>query len=114
MFFLLGVIAFNYIIELIKDRDNLTSADAVKRLIGKGILIFVVVLAGALEEKFQISPLRDIITVLVLLYEFLYALLNANNIGIPVPEWLIELVKKIINWIEDSLRSITGRRNSNQ
>ena len=56
MMFLLGVIAFNYIVELLKDRSNLTFTDAIKKLIGKGILIFVVVLAGALESKFQISP----------------------------------------------------------
>lgn len=116
---LLILMFINYVLEFVGDKIlngiNPTLIVVVKRLLGKGILLLSIGFMAVLDTKLSdSSSFSEYFTMLVFLYEFLYALNNADRAGIPIPDWLMTLVKKIISTIEGFFQNFGGRRNNEQ
>ena len=116
---LLILMFINYVLEFVGDKIlngiNPTLIVLVKRLLGKGILLLSIWFMALLDNKLTgSSSFSEYFTMLVFLYEFLYALNNADRAGIPIPDWLMALVKKIISTIEGFFQNFGGRRNNEQ
>lgn len=82
---------------------NLTGSTAASELAVKAIFIVIIIVANAMENIDALSEfdIRDIVIAIILVHELLSILENAERLGIPVPDWLKNLLKNIKNKIAE-------------
>ena len=108
------VIVVDYILGLVGDlRDpqvHLTFGLALQKLVAKMLLLLFTDIVGVFDKSQLVAfSIRDIILTLAILYELLYTLNDATRAGIPIPNWLSDLVKKVINMFEGIFQRAPSR-----
>ena len=109
------VMALEYMIIIccgIKER-NLTAGGAARGFAIKIILLIIVIVANAMEEVDALDEfdIRDVVVAIILIHEVLSILENAERLGIPVPDWLKNLLQNIKDGITDFIKRIFGSDN---
>lgn len=96
----------------IKER-NLTAGVAARGFVIKIILLIIVIVANAMEEVDALGEfdIRDVVIAIILIHEVLSILENAERLGIPVPDWLKNLLQNIKDGITDFIKRIFGSDN---
>ncbi len=75
---------------------NLTGGVAARYLALKIIFLLIIMVANALDESETIGmQIRNFIVAIILVHELLSILENAERLGIPVPDWLKNLLQNI-------------------
>ena len=118
LFFVLFVIMLvDLIFELIGNiRDPRVTESFglfIRGLIGKIFLLFLTDMVGIVDRAdpnvrpdilykipFVNGSIRNFFLLLIILYQTTYTINNLKRAGVPVPDWLYNLVKSIINMIE--------------
>ena len=88
----------------------------IRGIVGKMLILFFTDIVGIVDRAdpnvqadilhkipFVNGSIRNFFLLLAILYETIYVLHNAKRAGIPIPDWLNNLVKSIINMIEGRL-----------
>lgn len=99
-----------YILTIIsyKVDNSLTALKAIQEFGSILLILLVVVVINAIAKV--IGSIRDIFIAAILVYELLFISEKAGALGIPVPEWLKNLLQNII----DSINRIRGGSNNRQ
>lgn len=80
---------------------NLTFGVAIREFFVKVIFLVIIIAANAMGNLNALNELdiRDIIIAIILVHEVLSILENAERLGIPVPDWLKNLLQNIKNTV---------------
>lgn len=92
---------------------NLTVGVAARELAIKIIFLIIIIVANSFEylEALSDFEVRDTIIAIILIHELLSVLENAERLGIPVPDWLKNLLQNIKDAISDLVNKIFGGNN---
>lgn len=92
---------------------NLTVGVAVREFAIKIIFLIIVIVANSLENLSALSDfeVRDTMIAIILIHELLSVLENAERLGIPVPDWLKNLLQNIKDAVNDLFQKVFGGNN---
>ena len=105
---LLIVMAVDFVLFNVQNykATTLTPQVALKNFFGKVVLLVIIFAVIAVDDAMPNIDFKDVFITLALMYGILYAIDNAEKAGIPIPDWLGNLVRKIITAIEELIERI--------
>lgn len=108
------VIAFDYATTIGCNIKNgtLTGGIAVREFAARVIIpLLIIYVIGAMEnnlEKLKSLEIKYWAIILVLIYQLFSIIENSERLGLPVPDWLKNLVRSIKEWLENIWTRLRG------
>mgnify|MGYP000508850971 CR=1 FL=1 len=106
---LFAVMILDYMMIIARDKyeGTLTAVGAIRALAFELILVVVLVVLYIVIKNFdKLSGLEIVLISIFLIYELFSILESAERLGVPIPQWLKDVLKKI----RDIIDGILGRR----